>query len=208
MKANAHLKTRVKGAGQTNPLVFRYGLWIDGKMHWAESSMEKSQLLEDLSIRVRLLNLHSRVEYLKFYVTNQSRLSKEAKLIILQCHANPAVEQFCFVSPAEEVIFHLAGNSIYLVNGMNSEGKMKQCTVQPLWNLGTDRLWRCEESGRLNYQPLAKGASVSLFSLDLSISPFETQECSCWAIEGSDINILIDLNKLLLKNRLAFSEKK
>lgn len=190
------------------PLIFTPGLWVNGKIYWLGKCSEKLIPLDDLSIKIRQANIHSKVDLFDIFVTNHSQNSKKAKLILMQRHADAANEHFSFVSPTEEVIYHFVEKKIILVNGMNETGKMKQCTVQPLWNINTERLWNCRQSGTLNYQPMAKGASASLFSLDLKIGPRETQKSSCWSIEGTEKNSVINMNKLLLKNALAFPDKK
>lgn len=190
------------------PIVLTPGLWVSGKVCWLENSSEKLLPKSQLSIKIKQKEIHSKVDYFDIFVTNHSHSLKEAKLILMQRHADAANEHFSFVSPTEEVIYHFVEKKIILVNGLNEAGKMKQCTVQPLWNISTERLWNCRQSGTLNYQPMAKGASVSLFSLDLKIGPRETQKSSCWSIEGTDKNSVINMNKLLLKNALAFPDKK
>jgi hypothetical protein len=190
------------------PLIFTPGLWINGKVYWLGDSTEKLLLLEDLSIKMKQANIHSKVDFFDIFVTNHSKTDREAKLILMQRHSETANEHFSFVSPNDDVIFHFADKQIYLVSGINSCGKMKQCTVQPIWNIGTDRLWSCRESGVLSYQPMAKGAAASIFALDLRMGPRETQKSSCWMIEGTEKKTIINLNQMLLKNTLAFPDKK
>ncbi|MEH7885505.1 hypothetical protein V7654_14425 [Bacillus sp. JJ1609] len=191
-----------------NSLILTPGLWVNGKVYWLDDASEKLIPIEELSIKIRQPNIHSKVEFFDIFVTNHSKNSRDAKLILMQQYMETANDQFSFVSPNEDVIFHFADKRIYLVNGMNSTGRMKQCTVQPIWNLSTERLWACRESGVLSYQPMAKGAAASLFSLDLKMGPRETQKSSCWSIEGTEKNTVINLNHMLLKNTLAFPDKK
>lgn len=210
MNLNAYLHVE-KEEGQhlcSQPLLFTPGLWVNGKVYWLGNSSEKLLLLADLSIKVKRSNIHSKVEFFDVFVTNHSHASRDAKLILMQRQASAGNEHFSFVSPNDDVIFHFADKRIYLVCGMNSRGRMKQCTVQPLWNIGNDRLWHCRESGVLNYQPMAKGAAASIFTLDLKMGPRETQKSSCWIIEGTEKKSIINLNQMLLKNTLAFPDKK
>ena len=190
------------------PLVFTLGLWVSGKINWLENCSERLLPINHLSIKIKQKDIHSKVDYFDIFVTNHSQSIKEAKLILIQRHADAANEHFSFVSPTEEVIYHFVEKKIILVNGMNDAGKMKQCTVQPLWNISTERFWNCLQSGTLNYQPMAKGASASLFCLDLKIGPRETQKSSYWSIEGTEKNSVNNMNNLLLKNALAFPDKK
>ncbi|RSD27446.1 hypothetical protein [Mesobacillus subterraneus] len=210
MKTNAYLHVDNEGDFEPGmkPLIFSPGIWIDGKIYWLGNTTEKLLPREDLSIKIKQANVHSKVEFFDLYVTNHSQEEKEAKLILMQRHAETAKDQFSFVSPNEDVIFHFADKKIYLVNGMNNNGRMKQCTVQPIWNVSTERLWNCRDSGRLNYQPMAKGAAASLFSLDLKMGPRETQKSSCWMIEGTEKSTVVNLNSMLLKNTLAIPDKK
>ena len=210
MKTNAYLQIDNEENFESGrkPLIFSPGIWVNGKVYWLGNVTEKLLLQEDLSIKIKQTNVHSRVEFFDLYVTNHSKTGKKAKLILMQRHADSANEQFSFVSPNEDVIFHFADKRIYLVNGLNSNGRMKQCTVQPIWNVSTERLWNCRESGKLNYQPMAKGSAASLFSLDLKMKPRETQKSSCWIIEGNEKNTVVQLNAMLLKNTLAIPDKK
>ena len=210
MNMNAYLQAE-KDDGMDNSrksLIFTPGLWVNGKVYWLGSASEKLLPRDEISIKIRQPNIHSKVEFFDIFVTNHSKHSREAKLILIQQYAETANDHFSFVSPNEDVIFHFADERIYLVNGMNNAGRMKQCTVQPIWNLSTDRLWNCQETGVLSYQPMAKGAAASLFTLDLIMGPRETQKSSCWTIEGTEKNIVINLNQMLLKNTLAFPDKK
>ncbi|GAE46031.1 hypothetical protein [Mesobacillus boroniphilus] len=156
MKTDAYL--RIGNDNEENfeysrkPMIFSPGIWLNGKVYWLGNVTEKLLPQEDLSIKIKQADVHSRVEFFNLYVTNHSKVSKEAKLILMQRHADSVNEQFSFVSPNEDVIFHFADKRIYLVNGWNSNGRMKQCTVQPLWNVSTERLWNCRKSGKLNYQ--------------------------------------------------------
>lgn len=209
MNMNAYLREEnVERIMHRQPLIFTPGLWIKGKVHWLGDSTEKLLPLEDLSIKMKQANIHSKIEFYDIFVTNHSKTVKEAKLILMQRHPESANDHFSFVSPNENVIFHFADKQIYLVNGMNSCGKMKQRTVQPIWNVGTDRLWSCQESGVLNYQPMAKGAAASIYALDVQMGPRETQKSSCWMIEGTEKKTINHLNQMLLKNTLAFPDKK
>ncbi|MCM3665574.1 hypothetical protein M3204_14250 [Mesobacillus subterraneus] len=210
MKMNAYLEVDDDGRMEYSrkPLIFSHGLWIDGKIYWLGNASEKLLPFDELSIKVKQANIHSKVEFFDIFVTNHAKSCKQAKLILIQRHAETANEHLSFVSPNEDVIFHIADKRIYLVNGMNSSGRMKQCTVQPVWNISTERLWNCRESGKLNYQPMAKGAAASVFSLDLNMGPRETQKSSCWMIEGTEKNTVVNLNNMLLKNTLAFPDKK
>ncbi|CAM3996998.1 hypothetical protein [Mesobacillus thioparans] len=210
MKMNAYLQIDNEETYEPirKPLIFSPGIWINGKVYWLGNMTEKLLPHEELSVKIKQSNIHSRVEFFDLYVTNHSKTEKEAKLILMQRHAESANEQFSFVSPNENVIFHFADKRIYLVNGLNSSGRMKQCTVQPIWNVSTERLWNCRKSGKLNYQPMAKGAAASLFSLDLKMNPRETQKSCCWFIEGTEKSAVVQLNALLLKNTLAIPDKK
>jgi hypothetical protein len=210
MKVNAYLQIDKEENYERSrkPLIFSPGIWVNGKVYWLGNMTEKLLPQEDLSIRIKQANVHSKVDFFDLYVTNHSKVDKEARLILMQRHAESALEQFSFVSPNENVIFHFADKRVYLVNGLNGNGTMKQCTVQPIWNVSTERLWNCRKSGKLNYQPMAKGSAASLFSLDLKMNPRETQKSSCWMIEGNEKNTVVNLNAMLLKNTLAIPDKK
>ncbi len=210
MKMNAYLQidNEAKCEPVRKPWIFNPGIWVDGKVYWLGNRTEKLLPQEELSVKIKQANVHSKIEFFDIYVTNHSKNQKKAKLILMQLFADGAKEQFSFVSPNETAIYHFVDKKIYLVNGLNNNSLMKQCTVQPIWNVSTERLWNSMDTGRLSYQPMAKGAAASLFSLDLTMYPRETRKSSCWIIEGTEKNAVEYLNKLLLKNTLAIPDEK
>jgi hypothetical protein len=207
MELNAYLPS-VTDTQIEKKMVFIPGIWADGKVEWLESGFGKILLSDELSIEIKQANIHSKVEFYDLYVTNHSSSEREVKLILMQRLAATQSEQFSFVSPKEDVIFQVAEKRIFLMNGISSYGRKKQCTVQPLWNNNTERLWNCQKTGRLNYQPLAKGSAACLISLDLNLGPGETQKSTCWTIDGTEKLTVLNLNQMLLKNTLAFPDKK
>lgn len=66
---------------------------------------------------------------------------------------------------------------------------MEQRTVQPLWNVHTDHIWSNNQNGTLKYQPMAKGSSVSIFSLNMEVMPQSTGISRAWSIMGTEKRI-------------------
>lgn len=88
MKTDAYL--RIGNDNEENfeysrkPMIFSPGIWLNGKVYWLGNVTEKLLPQEDLSIKIKQADVHSRVEFFNLYVTNHSKVSKEAKLILMQ----------------------------------------------------------------------------------------------------------------------------
>ncbi|UII54866.1 hypothetical protein LS684_14530 [Cytobacillus spongiae] len=184
------------------------GLWVEGKMYWLMNGMEKLLHEEEISIQVKQEQIHSKARYFDMYVTNHLSFPRKVKLFFMYHHEFSTREHFSFISPSDNVIFHLANSQVFLVNARTSEKRMGQCTIQPYWDVSTGAIWSNKEKGFLKYAPMAKGTSASICSLDIEIPGNQTRKGSSWMIEGSSKTELLKFNQALLKNTLAFPFKK
>jgi hypothetical protein len=185
-----------------------FGIWVDGYTYWLHNQNEKIITKEKLTVKIKQEYMISKIRNSEVFITNHDQLTKNIKLIIMHRYIHASKDHLTFISPTEQVIFHLANSKIFLVNG-HSEGKaIQQATIQPFWNLNTDQMWISEKNGTLKYLPMAKGFAVSMFTLDLCILSKDTKKASTWTIQGDTKNELLHVNQNLLKNTLAFPSKR
>jgi len=181
-------------------LKFIPGIWTNGKVYWLQQSNEKIIKEEELVIKVKQEHIHSKINLSSVYVSNHSNETKEIKFLAQHHYTNVSQEQFTFVSPKENLIFHLAGGKFFLVNG-GCDGKgIQDSTIQPYWRIYIDQIWSSIQKGNLQYQPMSKGPAVSIFTLKTTIEPRETKKINSWAICGANKNEVFSLNQALLKN--------
>jgi hypothetical protein len=191
-----------------NALHFTPGLWVNGRYYWLANSLEKIFPQEELLIQVKQEQVHSKIRLSSIYISNHSIVKKEVKLLVMHHHTKISNEQLTFVSPADNKIFHIADQHVFLVNGKSSVSPIRECTVMPQWNVFTDRIWNSLNHGTLKFQPMLKGIASSLFTVKLSIEPHETKMAHTWTIGGTNKQEVLLLEQGLLKNRLAFPPDK
>jgi hypothetical protein len=196
-----NIDKRTLRKGTVEFLEYIPGIWLDGKSYWLHNSGEKVLYEEEIIVKVKQEQVHSKIRYLNLYVSNHSSKIKEMKILVMYHYSHAAPEQFSFVSPTENVIYHLANKHVYMVNGQCNGIGIKEYTIQPYWNVFTDRIWSCLEKGSLRYQPMAKGHSANIIAMKVSIEPHETVKFSTWSIKGKSKSELISLDKALLANR-------
>lgn len=188
-----------------NKLTTTPGIWLDGKIYWIQNGYEKLIPEHSISVHVKNIHKHSKIQYNEIFVRNHSVEAKEMKILILNHFINPFKEQVAFVAPTENVIYHSVDEELYLVNGVYKTNYMEQRTIQPIWNVHTDHIWNNFNKGQLKYQPMAKGSCVSIFTLTMGIEPQSTGQCQAWSIHGQNKKELLDLNHILLKTSTSIS---
>jgi hypothetical protein len=184
------------------------GIWINGQTYWLHNQNEKIISPEKLTVKIKQENLFSKIRNSHIYITNHDESEKNIKIVMMHRYVHASKDHLAFISPREQVIFHLANKNVFLVNGQFEGQAIQQATIQPFWSLNTDYMWSCESKGTLKYQPMAKGIAVSMFTLNLSIPSHETKIASTWTIQGEAKSELLNVNDALLKNILAFPLKK
>ncbi|AIE60736.1 hypothetical protein [Bacillus methanolicus] len=185
--------------GERLKLKMTPGLWIEGKTYWAQHDFGAFISEKEVSFEIKRTNLQSEICLYDIMVTNHSMEVKEVKLLMMYSDESKSNDQLAFVSPSEKVIFHHVDKKLYLINGKTNGNGMETTTVQPIWTVPAENIWSCEKKGILRYQPLAKGAVASIFSLNLILQGHETKQGSSWVIYGVDRKKLINLNNALLK---------
>lgn len=203
MKMNAYIpfeNTNTVQKRDTNKLKTIPGIWIDGKTYWLTEGSEKLLTDELLTIKVKHRDIHSHVDLYDVYISNHSNQMRQCKLLLAHQYEYATRDHFTFISPVDNVIFHLADQVIYLVNGHYYGKSFTQSTVQPFWNYQTDYIWSNRERGILRYQPMAKGAAVSLIGMEITLMPKETTVGTGWVIFGKTKEKLLKLNQVIAKS--------
>ncbi|MFT8319278.1 MAG: hypothetical protein ABF649_00060 [Bacillus sp. (in: firmicutes)] len=202
MKTEAYLQSdyqSIQKEAVSGRLVSTIGLWIEGKTYWIQNGYEKLIPEQAISVHIKHVPKHSKIQYSEIYVRNHSFIVKQMKVLMLNYYSKPFKEHLTFVSPTDNVIFHSVNEELFLVNGESNGSRIEQRTVQPIWNVHTELIWSNNDNGILKYQPMGKGASVSIFSLNVEVQPQTSTNCKTWTIHGKEKKDLMDLNQLLIK---------
>ncbi|PAD86437.1 hypothetical protein CHH55_17965 [Niallia circulans] len=181
------------------------GIWVDGKTYWIQNGYEKLIPEHSISVHVKQMHKHSKIQYNEIFVRNHSQEPKKMKVLVLNYFPKAFHNHLSFVSPTENVIYHSIEEQLYLVNGEHNSSCMEQRTVQPLWNVHTDHIWSNNQNGTLKYQPMAKGSSVSIFSLNMEVMPQSTGISRSWSIMGTEKKDILDMNHILMKTSTSIS---
>jgi hypothetical protein len=182
----------------TDRLLVTPGIWVDGRIYWMRNGNERLIMEKGISICLKE-TVHSKIRTLEVFVRNHQHDPCQIKVLFVHHYSNPLQDHFAFISPAENVIFHIVNNNIFLVNGLCSNQPLEQMTIHPYWSVHTDQIWSSLEKGILKYQPMAKGMTVSISAATMTISPESFQKGNCWIIEGRNKEELLRLNRTLLK---------
>jgi len=177
------------------------GFWIGGKIYWVRNRNEKIIPEEGISLHIKEVPLHSQIKFFEIYFRNHLQKNQQVKLVCKHYYPYLAEEHFAFVSPVEKVLFHMANQTIYLVNASFNGKGMQQMTVLPQWYANTGKIWKSLEKGVLSYQPMAKGMPASIFAIDLDLPAGTMRKAKSWIIKGNNKDELLRLNRILLKSK-------
>ena len=119
----------------TETLQFIPGLWVNGKYFWLHDCTEKVFNQEELIIKVKQEQPHSKIRFSSVYVSNHNKETKEVSVLAMHYYPNVIQDNLAFVSPMDNRIFHLAHKNIYLVNGEYNGVGMKEYTTMPQWKV-------------------------------------------------------------------------
>lgn len=184
------------------------GVWINGETYWLTSGIESMIPEEGISVYLKKEEGPSEVNVYHVSITNFRERQLHVKLLIQNRHSlsgneiNNIFEEtyhFSFISPSEKVVFHLDHDHVYLANGFFQGTESGASTVQSIRNVFTDNIWNCPRTGKLKYNPMAKGDAVSLFLYDFHFKGKQTLEGKTWVIRGKDESELVKINETLLK---------
>ncbi len=201
MKANSCLHQALLGNNELNhmnDLKCIPGIWVGGKTYWLESSGEELNLDEGIFLHVENEQVENNINLLTAFVTNHSFCSLHAKLLF-QYQQDSDDDQFSFISPSENIIYHVKDNRVHLINGHCFNNKKSSYSVQPFDNLFHNQIWRCRETGILKYNPMASGNVMSIQIFDLDLEEKQTLIGKSWIISGHNEETLLKLNEMLVK---------
>ncbi|MFL6559580.1 MAG: hypothetical protein ACJ8MO_26135 [Bacillus sp. (in: firmicutes)] len=182
-------------------LQFIPGLWVNGKYYWLHDCTEKVFNEEEIVIKVKQEQYHSKICFSTVYISNHSMEAKEVKILALHYYPNVTQDSLAFVSPTDNRIFHLVNKDIFLINAEYDGAGLKEYTSMPQWNVYTDKIWSSLQKGNLNYIPMAKGPAASIFAIKMAIAPHGISKMNTWTITGSNKNELISMEQALLLKR-------
>ncbi|ETI67036.1 hypothetical protein BAVI_19684 [Neobacillus vireti LMG 21834] len=180
-------------------LQFIPGIWVNGMSFWLQNCTEKVIYNEELVIKVKPDQVHSKIRLAHIYVSNHSEQKKEIKVLAMHHYSTIRQDNVTFISPTDKRIFHHSNNHVFLVNGQFHGEGLKEYTTIPQWYAYTDQIWSSVQRGSLKYQPLAKGPAASIFAMKVSVEPRETSRMTTWSITGTNKNELISMEEGLLK---------
>ncbi|MGG3470003.1 hypothetical protein ABES02_21275 [Neobacillus pocheonensis] len=184
------------------------GIWVNGKYYWFPNSTEKVIFDEELVIKVKKEQIHSKIRFSSIYVSNHSNQKKEVKVLAMHHYSNINKDNLTFVSPTDNRIFHVAENNVFLINAKYEGFGIREYTTIPQWSAFTDQIWSSLQTGSLKYQPMAGGPAASIFAMKMTLGKHETRKMNTWSIVGSNKNELISMEQGLFKNPLAFPFEK
>lgn len=182
-----------------NGLIATPGIWINGKIYWMRDSREKFISEENIFVYVKERSIHSKTKIHEVFIKNHGDYKRNIKVFFMHHYAEVTREILTFVSPVEKSIFHIMNPSVYLVNGYCQGKMMDQMTVQPLWKGNTENIWQSLENGILQYQPMAKGMMVSIFSLEGNVEAHDTCKATSWLVNGENKREALHLNQAMKK---------
>lgn len=189
-------------------LQFIPGIWVNGQYYWLQNRTEMVLYDEEIIIKVKQEQLHSKIRFYHIYVSNHSMQTKDIKVLAMHHFSNVSQDNITFISPIDDRIFHHTKKNVYLVNGLFKGDGLTEYTAIPQWYAYTDQIWNSLQKGSLKYQPIAKGPAASIFAIKMSIHQQETSKMNTWTITGTSKNELLAMEEGLFKNALAFPFEK
>ena len=201
-------KQLLKQEPSVGKVQFIPGLWVNGKYFWLPNQTEKVLYEEELVIKVTDKQIHSKVDFHHIYISNHSRQTKDIKFLALHHFQNVNHDCLTFVSPTDQRIFHLANQTVCLMNLLTTGAGKKEYTTVPLWDVFSDQIWHSVKTGELKFQPMAKGSAASILAIKMAIDPKKTEKIATWSISGNKKHDVAALEQALLKNPLAFPIEK
>ncbi|MCP3741397.1 hypothetical protein [Rossellomorea sp. BNER] len=140
-----------------------------------------------------------------FRVSNTFNTHQRLKLFYLLEFNHQERNHISFTSPKSHAVWKYS-SSTTLVDISLQEGILVRKSLYPLTDQGVE-MWReTLKSGHLAYQPLLKGPSIAVYSLDIVLKPNESMEGTVFAIQ----NVCRDQIRKIhygMKNGLAFPFK-
>ncbi|MBD7935857.1 MULTISPECIES: hypothetical protein [Cytobacillus] len=195
---------------QENLLHQTLGIAVGNSVYWIEMNdmaEEREHQVEGLSIRTKTVRIDHHISLLNFNIYNELSTSKEIKVLI--AHSNPREydQHFSFISPIEQLIYHMIDRQLFLVNGQLNGVKMKENTVMQRALVDNNKIWSYGKGGKqtLSYNPIGKGKVVSLCGDTAKITGKSAMEGTAWSITDDCQKQLLQVNQTLLKKHTSIS---
>lgn len=180
--------------------VLKSYIWSDGMLTLTTS---KQNPINPITYKTQSFSLGTKGKILKIDLCNQSAIDRQVKLFF-ESEFIPQIQQYAYISPKNDCIFIFNGKNIQLVNGTINGESIKQCAVFSAFE-SKKKMKANLKKGKIDYQPIARGAVSSMFSLETEIPQGETVTAWAWAVQGETTHDVLRWNDEIKKNVLALS---
>ncbi|WP_071460131.1 hypothetical protein [Bacillus massilinigeriensis] len=169
-------------------------IWHNGNLHWV---LENNFYIREagVSIQYEKVEMLPDVNFYEIIISGESNMGMSGKLIIMHRHKLLGNKGFAFLSPAENVIFHLDNQFVYLVDSDDSTGRIRQSTVLPWSIVKKGNIWGTKQQESLLYQPLGQGDVASLQVFDFNFKEEHPVIFHTWCTRGKDKDSLLKINR-------------
>jgi oligosaccharide amylase len=195
---------------------FRFGVWIDGRMHWIPDGWQiKRDYLDDtlvtdvellhegLGLRIvvnDLVDFEENIYLKKWTVENFGDDEREIRLFLahpFHIYGNEIGDTAAF-KPANNCLLHYKGERYFLVNILaNNKFGID------FFATGDSNTWRDAEDGVLSGNPIAQGAVSSAIGIPLTLPPRGKESCYYWIAIGKNWEEVKALNETVKKKTPA-----
>ena len=196
---------------------FRFGVWVDGKFAWVDSSWElklnylEDTLVTDVMARNRelglellcndLVDFHENIYLKRVRVRNLSGQPREVRLFFHHdFHINGTdVGDTANYDPRLKALIHYKGDRYFLVNLCTRGGcGIEQYATGRKEFKGEEGTWRDAEDGLLSGNPIAQGSVDSTLGTGFRLHPHGEEELYYWIAAGKSHREVRLLNQLVL----------
>jgi len=200
--------------------LWRFGLWVDGKFSWLNSSQwEKSLAYKKKSIvtKIELTNSELGIKIyssdcidcnqdifirnLQVYNLDQDQKRNHRKHIKVFFHQDYRIYQTeigntGFYDPKNKTVVHYKGKRYFLINLTDG---IENYSIG-VTNLGTaEGTWRDAEDGELQNTPVSHGSVDSTIGKYFYLKPAQTYSFDYWICFGKNLEQVKELNKNLIR---------
>jgi glucoamylase len=198
----------------------RLGIWIDGVFSWFSSSewrstshFQKASMIGEtifthtyLGLKVSFIDAidtNKNIFVRKIIIKNSKPEQREIRLFFCQefLIAEHRLANTAFYDPVHEAVIHYKGRRVFLVNGMNAEGKagLDDYTIGVWGYNGQEGSFHDAEDGVLGKNAVDHGPTDSVVALHTKVDGEKTQELHYWIAVGETIDEVNKLNERVIK---------
>jgi glucoamylase len=211
---------------------FRFGVWAEGRFHWAhedgwrrEMDYAGDTLVSQVTLRhpglaLRLecqdaVDFHENIYLRRVTVHNEEDRRREIRLFFCQDFhiGGTDVGDSAYYEPERRAVFHYKGRRWFMVNAAREgeEGRVlgvDQWAVGIKESQGREGAWRDAEDGLLSGNSVAQGSVDSSAALWLNVPGRGEATGWYWIAAGEDFREVTRLNRVVrLKGPSAFLER-